>query len=65
MAFGDTRLMQKIFKMVMDQLMLKFNPTLINNKIRRLETDYRTLRAKVSRIDVKLEECTCQRRKKD
>jgi len=66
---GDNRLVQKILRLVMDQLMSKFNPTLINNKIRRMETEMRGIRGKLHRLEadshpkrkfIRCEECKCQ-----
>ena len=74
MGLGDGIIAKKVLKMVMDQLMRQFNPTQMNNKIRRLEIDLRTVTTKVNRLErdshpkrdfIICEDCKCKVKKKD
>jgi len=75
MGLGDGLLAKKVLKLVMDQLMRQFNPTQMNNKIRRLEIDNRTMMSRINKLEkdshprrefVTCESCKCKiKEKKD
>ena len=52
---GEKKLVKKILQLVVDQLMSQINPTLINNKIRKLEEEVKELKE-----NQKMKICKCK-----
>ena len=52
---GEKKLVKKILQLVVDQLMSQINPTLINNKIRKLEEEVKELKE-----NQKMKTCKCK-----